>query len=220
MTSIATSFLSLLLALSLGCTKATSTNEQGVAPQPKPAPQTVGDVTVEIAGVTLGDDCGSGWTPPPPASPAMRAPANRPPSDAPATPSAAQGPNDRYRCQQTSVQLAVHATDIPGATPVAIKKVELLDADGKVLGELAASSPMRFSAKGLYEAWDQNIAPNEHAAVSYMLASPAWHAMEGGQYGQANKMFQLRVTVAIGTKDRVIEKKAIQPTIMPPAVPT
>ena len=216
MTSIAASLLSLLLALSLGCTKASSTNEQGVAPQPKP--QTAGDVAVEIAGVTLGDDCGSSWTPPPPtpASPAARAPSNKP-SDESAMPSAV---GSRYRCQQTSVQLSVHATDIPGATPVKIKKVELLDADGKVLGELAASSPMRWSDKGTYDAWDQNIAPNEHAAISYMLASPAWHAMEGGQYGQANKMFQLRVTVAIGPKDRVIEKKAIQPTIMPPAVPT
>lgn len=216
MTTTSASLLSLLVALSLGCTKATSTNEQGVAPQP--TPQTAGDVSVEIAGVTLGDDCGSGWTPPPPvvAAPATRAA----PSKAPTTPSAVATSGDRYRCQQTSVQLALHATNTSGATPVKIKKVELLDADGKVLGELAASSPMRWSDKGTYAAWDQNIAPNEHAAISYMLASPAWNAMEGGQYAQASKMFQLRVTVAIGPKDRVIEKKAIQPTIMPPAVPT
>jgi hypothetical protein len=206
--------LSLLVALSLGCTKATSTNDQGVAPQPKP--QTVGDVTVEIAGVTLGDDCGAGSMPPPPmpAAPATRA------APKPGDPPSVVADNNRYRCQQTSVQLAIHATNTAGATPVKIKKVELLDADGKVLGELAASSPMRWSDKGTYEAWDQNIAPNEQAAISYMLASPAWNSMEGGQYGQANKMFQLRVTVAIGAKDRVIEKKAIQPTIMPPAVPT
>ena len=118
------------------------------------------------------------------------------------------------------MQLAVHATTTAGPTPVTVKKVELLDADGKVLGDLAASSPMRFSAKGVYEAWDQTIAPNEHAAVSYVLASPAWSSMEGGRYGQANKTFQLRVTVAIGAKDRVIEKTAIQPTMMPPPVPT
>jgi hypothetical protein len=212
-TSIAAPLLSLLVALSLGCTKAPSTSEQGVAPQP----QTVGDVSVEIAGVTLGDDCGTGWMPPPPATPAKRAAPSQPSEqDAPS----AVNSGARYRCQQTSVQLAVHATATSGATPVKIKKVELLDADGKVLGELAASSPMRWSDKGTYEAWDQNIAPNEHAAISYVLASPAWNAMEGGQYAQANKMFQLRVTVAIGPKDRVIEKKAIQPTIMPPAVPT
>ncbi len=214
MTSIGASLLSVLVSLSLGCTKASSTNEQGVAPQPQPTPQTVGDVSVEIAAVTLGDDCGSGSMPAPPASPARRAP-----STEPATPSVV-AESTRYRCQQTSVQLAVHATNTSGATPVKIKKVELLDASGKVLGELAASSPMRWSDKGTYDAWDQNIAPNEQAAVSYVLASPAWNAMEGGQYAQANKMFQLRVTVAIGAKDRVIEKKAIQPTIMPPAVPT
>jgi len=199
------------LLLAFGCTKAAPTNEQGVAPRPKPA----GDVGVEISGVTLGDDCGSSFTPP---APAKRA-ANAPAADQPTTPSAVAEPS-RYRCQQTSVQLAVHATAIPGATPVKIKKVELLDADGKLISELAATSPMRWSDKGAYTAWDQTIAPNDDAAISYMLASPAWHAMEGGQYAQANKMFQLRVTVAIGTADKVIEKKAIQPTIMPPAVPT
>ena len=118
------------------------------------------------------------------------------------------------------MQLLIRATNTSGTTAVRIKKVELLDADGKALGELAASSPMRWSYRGAYDPWDQNIAPNEQLAISYILASPAWNAMEGGQYGQANKMFQLRVTVAIGAKDRVIEKKAIQPTIMPPAVPT
>ncbi len=219
MTSLAGSFLAILLALTPGCTKATSTNDQGVAPQPKPQPQTVGDVTVEIAGVTLGDDCGPSATPPPP--PAAVTPAKRAPGSPPATqaPGAVQE-SARYRCQQTSVQLAVHAGDLPAATPVTIKKVELLDAEGKVLEPLAASSPMRWSEKGAYEAWDQKIAPNEHAAVSYVLATPHWDALPGGMYGQANKQFQLRVTVAIGAKDQVIEKKAIQPTMMPPPVPT
>ncbi len=216
MNSLAVSLLSLLVATSLGCTKASSTNEQGIAPQPTPTPQTVGDVTVEIAGVTLGDDCGGAAVLPPPA-PAAVSPARRPPGEAP---SAVADNNARYRCNQTSVQLAVRATNTTGATPMKIKKVELLDADGKVLGELASSAPMRWSAKGAYEAWDQNIAPNDAAQVSYVLASPAWNTMEGGTYGQANKMFQLRVTVALGAKDRVIEKTAIRPTIMPPAVPT
>lgn len=218
MTSLARSFLSISLALSLGCTKATSTSDQGVAPQPKPQPQTVGDVMVEIAGVTLGDDCGGGVVPPPPpVTPAKRAPGN-PPADI-AAPGAVTE-NARYRCQQTSLQLAVRAGDLPAATPVAIKKVELLDAEGKVLEALAASSPVWWSEKGAYEPWDQKIAPNQLAAVSYVLTTPHWDTMPGGMYGQANKQFQVRVTVAIGAKDQVIEKKAIQPTMMPPAVPT
>lgn len=225
MTSFATTAVCVALALGLGCTKQTSTTDQGVAPPKAP------DVTVELSGVTLGDDCGSGWTPPPPT--------NRPPAPAtpaPATPAAVApsrtapagdcapgddcGGGGRYQCRQTSVQLSLQARGTTSPTPIKLKKVELLDAQGGFLAELSSSSPTRWSDAGSYQPWDQVLAPNEQAAVSYVLSSPAWHAMEGGQYGQSNKVFQLRVTVLVGDKDRVIEKKAIQPTIMPPAVPT
>ena len=192
-------------------------------------PPPKGDVTVELSGVTLGDDCGASWTPPPPvnrpASPAKAAaasesmqdpaaaPARRPPGTAPAQ----YAPS---YCQQTSIQLALHATGTSAPTPIKIKKVELLDANGKFVVELTASGPTRWSDAGSYQTWDQTVAPNEEAAVSYVLSSPAWHSMEGGQYAQTGKTFQVRVTVLVGAKDRVVEKKAIQPAMMPPPVPT
>ena len=242
MRSIASStFLGLLLSLSLGCTKATSVGDEGAGakPQPQPQPRTQGDVSVELSGVTLGDDCGGSWTPPPPAGPKTataessrdaEAPSVAPRRRAPGSPAAiapaeCAGPDcggNHYRgCQQTSIQLALHATGTTGATPIKIKKVELLDAKGNVLGELTAKTPTRWSDAGSsYQAWDQTVAPGEHAAVSYVLSSPSWHAMEGGEYGQAGKTFQVRVTVLVGAKDRVVEKKAIQPAIMPPPMPT
>lgn len=228
--------LFLLLAACIGCTKTTSAGEEGVAPPPRPEPN--GDISVELSGVTLGDDCGASWTPPPPTNrPAPKtagapsapseavtgmAPSRRAPDSPSAVAADCEGPNcGGYRaCQQTSIQLALHAAGITTATPIRIKKVELLDAKGASLGELTATSPTRWSDAGSYQAWDQTVAPGEQAAVSYVLSSPTWHAMEGGQYAQTGKTFQVRVTVLVGAKDRVIEKKAIQPTIMPPPVPT
>jgi len=229
-TSFATTTLSLILSLGLGCTKATSAGEEGVAP-PRPQPQPQGDVKVELSAVTLGHDCGGSWTPPPPATRAAApaeeaAPAT--PMKRPAAPAVAcaqghdcgGGSHHRGDCQQTSLQLALHAAGNGSPTPIRIKKVELLDAKGGFISELTASSPTRWSDAGSYQTWDQLVAPGEHAAVSYQLSSPSWHAMEGGQYAQTGKTFQVRVTLLVGAKDRVVEKQAIQPTIMPPAVPT
>lgn len=225
--------LCLLLALTSGCTKAGSASDEGAGVAP-PQPQPQGDVVVELSGVTLGDDCGG--TPPanPPkatrtaaAAPSGGASQMAPSRRAPGSPSAVApadcaepGCGGRRACQQTSIQLALRATGATAATPIRIKKVELLDAKGATLGELTATSPTRWSGAGSYQAWDQSIAPNEQAAVSYVLSSPAWHAMEGGQWAQTGKMFQVRVTVLVGANDRVVEKKAIQPTIMPPPMPT
>lgn len=218
MPNAAKATLSLLLAVSFGCTKAGSSSDEGVGAKPPPRPQS--DVSVELSGVTLGDDCGGSWTPPPPAKrPAKQA--------APATPSVAAADCEppgceggRGVCQQTSIQLALHATGTGSPIPIRIKRVELLDAKGGPLGELTAKAPTRWSDAGSYQAWDQTVAPGEQAAVSYVLSTPDWYSMEGGLYAQTGKTFQVRVTVLVGTKDRVVEKTAIQPTIMPPPVPT
>lgn len=220
--------LCLLLAITSGCTKAGSGSDEGVGVAPPPRPQ--GDVVVELSGVTLGEDCGG--TPPknPPtpsesaaAAPSKTAPAvwRAPSGTGSAVPTACVPPScGHHACQQTSIQLALRATGTTTATPIRIKKVELLDAKGVSLGELTATSPTRWSDADSYQAWDQSLAPNEQAAVSYVLSSPAWNAMEGGQRAQTGKMFQVRVTVLVGAKDRVIEKRLIQPTIMPPPMPT
>ena len=230
------STLCLLLALTSGCTKAGSSTDEGMGVAPPPKLQ--GDVIVELSGVTLGDDCG-GTAPANPPKPTRTAASDANPTEAasqmapgrraPGAP-AALAPDDcaepdcggggRYACHQTSIQLALRATGTTAATPIRIKKVELLDAKGVSLGELTATSPTRWSDAGSYRAWDQSLAANEQAAVSYVVSRPAWHAMEGGEYAQAGKMFQVRVTVLVGAKDRVIEKAAIQPTIMPPPMPT
>jgi hypothetical protein len=195
---IATTTLSLLL--SIGCTKATSGGEDGVGVAPPPRPQ--GNVTGK-----------------PTEAPAAAA------SVAPGYAPCAQGQNCggggyRRSCDQTSIQLALKATGTSAPTPIAIKKVELLDANGASLGELTAKTPTRWSDAGSYQPWDQTLAPSDEAAVSYLLSTPNWGSMEGGLYGQTGKMYQVRVTVLVGAKDRVLEKKAIQAAIMPPPAAT
>jgi len=176
---------------------------------------------VELSAVTLGDDCGTPPPPPPPPKPAKSAkPARAAPPGAVA-PSAVTHGGGRFNCHQTSIQLSLEGRGTGAHVPVRVKKVELLDAKGTLISELTASKPGKWSAKSAtYKPWDQNVAMGEQSAVSYVLTAPKWYEMKGGQYAQTGKTFQVRVTLEIGTKDKVVEKKAIQPTIMPPAVPT
>lgn len=225
--------LSLVLALAVaGCTKAGSSVDDGTGarpgpPQPQPQPKTAqSDVMVELSAVTLGDDCGGNVPPPPkPAkAPSRAAPpgAMVAPSEAPADCGGPDCGGGRYNhCHQTSIQLAMEGRGTGAPVPVRVKKVELLDAKGKLISELTASQPGKWSdASATYEAWDQNVAMGELPSVSYVLSAPKWWEMEGGQYAQTGKTFQVRVTLSIGAKDKVVEKTAIQPTIMPPPVPT
>ncbi|HEU0035039.1 MAG TPA: hypothetical protein VFQ53_30645 [Kofleriaceae bacterium] len=163
------------------------------------------EITVELAAVTLGDDC----APPKPATPAAVAP------------SRCAGPNCGRRCDQTSMQLAIRAQPGVKHTTLAIKKVELLDDKGKLLQELAAREGTVWNdAKGAYVAWDQTIDASANLKTMYALAAPNWDKLTNGRWHAHEKTFQLRVTVVIGSGTRTVEKQAITPTRLPPAVPT
>jgi len=105
------------------------------------------DVMVNLASVTLGDDCGG--TLPAPAAPAKadteaqekrRAPAKgAPDADAISDDGEYRGP--RGGCAQTSMQLSVTTHPQLKPTAVKIKKVELQDEKGKTLEVLTASKP-------------------------------------------------------------------------------
>jgi hypothetical protein len=198
-------------------------------------PETPREATVELASVTLADDCGDAARPPPPptraaASPPVpaQAPSSvEPPADEAVAPSAmaarCAGPNcghDRRACDQTSMQLAL-AAPAGAATAFAVKKVELLDERGALLGELTPRKATAWSdAAGAYQPWDQNLAAGAKLNVSYALSSPDWNKLDGGRWNAHTKKFQLRVTLTVGTADRTVEKKAISPAEIEPAVPT
>ena len=106
-----------------GCTESVADNFA------KPPPPTSA-LSVELAAVTLGDDC----APPPPATP--KPAITQPPAAAPMK--VAPGGSYRGACDQTTMQLVIKTPSSFKAGTVKIKKVELLDADGKLLQTLAA----------------------------------------------------------------------------------
>jgi hypothetical protein len=183
------------------------------------------DVSVSLAAVTLGDDCGDSPNLPAPAAksaPARRAPsASAPmPSQAPCDPNGgACGYAYRGHCDQTSMQISLRAGEGAGSTIVRVKKVELLDKRGKVLAELESRAPAKWIG-GSYVAWNQQIAGGEKLAATYSLSAPNWDALTDGRWNAHSKTFQLRVTLAIGERERTVEKQSITPAMIEPPVPT
>ena len=173
------------------------------------------DVSVELAAVTLADDCGR--PPPAPARPARTAPS----SPSVVAPADCGGPNCGYsRCDQTSMQLSFKAPAGVKPTTIKIKRVELLDTKGKVLEVLAVRAPARWTAEGSYVAWNETITAGQTVASTYELDSPDWDKLTNGRWSAHSKTFQLRVTVTIGSADRTVEKQSITPARLAPAVPT
>lgn len=175
-------------------------------------PVTATDVGVELAAVTLADDCGDQEPPAAaaPATPALVAPADS--CDGPGCGSL------RNECEQTSMQLAFKASAGAKSTQVRVKRVELLDADGGVLGELKARGAKRWT-NNQYAAWNQMLAPSEEVSATYALASPDYDKF-GGRWSAHEKTFQLRVTIEVGDRERVVEKQSITPAMLEPPVPT
>ncbi len=120
-------------------------------------------------------------------------------------------------CEQTSMQLSV--TSPAGAAPVqlTVKKVELYDENGKLLGELASRSPTVWDASA-YKPWDQKVATGAQLSVSYLLAPPDWGAI-GGRH---SKMYTLKAIVAVGGADQTLsrEVQVMGITTLPPNVRT
>ncbi len=203
---------SAILLVMVGCGSAASTSSSK------------GDVSVELSSVTLADDCGtSGNPPPPPTQVAGKEAAAERVADGPANMvaqgSCAKGANCNFArsrgCDQTSMQLAIKSGDALG---VRVKKVELLDAGGKSLQQLAARSPTKWGASK-YEPWDEKLAAGQLAQTSYSLAAPDWNKL-GGRMDAQTKKYQLRVVVEVGDSEHTLEKQSISPALMQPDVVT
>jgi hypothetical protein len=187
--------------------------------------KTADDYSVSLSSVNLGYDC---WMPPtPPAKPADSAPPAAAPRKVPASPPASTEPADiapgrtsgPRHCDQTSMQILIKANAGLKTAPVKVKKVELLDAKGKLIEELTARDAQKWETDK-YVAWDQSIEGGKSLQVLYPLTAPAWHKMPGGRMSAHEKSFQLRVTLTLGAGERTIEKQSIVPARLPPPVPT
>jgi len=142
-------------------------------PPPPPPPE----VTVGIASTRIGADCG--------------------------THGAQEGVPDRIPCEQTAVHLAVRSPAGTSATTIKMKRVELLDREGKLVEVLTAHSPSKWGTE-TFVAWDETTVPGQNMAVGYKLSTPDWTKIPN-----ANKRsFKMRVTVMIGSSERTLEATA------------
>jgi hypothetical protein len=169
--------------------------------------------TVTLTSVAFADDCGG--TPPHEApAPARREPPASPAAAAPADVAQERVANEeiRRRCEQTSMQLLI---DGETGSELHIKSVEVLDANGKLLGKLSASKPTRWNdAKATYEPWDGKVAATP-MSISYVLSQPSFI----DQWEERDRTYTVKVIAAIGGVDRPL-KATVMVVGRPPPVPT
>lgn len=91
---------------------------------------------------------------------------------------------------------------------MSLRSVELLDADGKLLGELTARAPTKWQDTGNYVAWDQTVAGNQTVKASWPLSEPAWEKYGLTKATAAGRTFQVRVTVTTDGNDQVVAGQA------------
>lgn len=210
------------------CTVPTSEAEPKAtspAPAPKVAPA---KVTVAMTAATLAEDCGGTAPSAPPAPPPTKF--SQPPPSAGARadmsgeedmprPGGAARARGARRCEQTSMQLSVIASPGIAPTSIRVKKVELVDDTGKLIGVLNVGSPTVWSdADGIYKAWNQTVAPDAKLAVSYALSKPDWTGVKD----RASHSYVVRAVIVVGGADQTVQREAHvwAPTIMPPNVRT
>lgn len=178
--------LLLLSTLTLSC--------GGSPSAPRTPNPTAGQVDLSIASITLADDCGTRPTAAPVSS-AQKRSGDVSMSDSPHFASVAS--QERRACEQSSVQLRVaNGTEAP--SKITIKKIELLDEGGAVIGELTPRDASQWSSD-TYQPWDEQVAANQTLQVSYALSRPA--VSPGGTY-------TVRLVVAAGDGgERTIEQR-------------
>lgn len=181
------------------------------APRTPPAqPATPPRVTVEMTAATLADDCGGAVPTSPPVRRKSRAEAGR--NDA------VHGARIRRQCEQTSMQLSVVAPAGVEPTRLRVKSVELFDENGERVGTLTPRSPTVWSATGVYQTWDETIAPSQTLSVSYALSQPDWAAVTE----RWNKTFVVRAVLTVGGTEQTVQHDVLvsAETSLPPNVRT
>jgi len=176
----------------------------GSKPTNKPVPNTV---DVAIASVTLADDCGTAPTTIPPAQSMKHKPS---PEFADMAAGASMAEAKRM-CEQSSVQLRV-ANGTQAASDITIKKVEVLDESGNVVGELTPRDPSKWTGDA-YQPWDGKVDAAQTLQVSYALSQPSV---------SAGSTYTVRVIVGSVEGDKTLETKMTleAPASLPPGAVT
>ncbi len=227
------SFLSIAVVAIAACSSAPAKKEAPVEP-PTESVEVKPTVKIVVAAATIGDDC-QNQDPPIAAVPTVKsaspvASQPKPPAavkrapvlgDAPLSagdmPDRAmrQGSRALVVCQQTAIQLQV--TTVGAPTTVALRNVELLDDQGKVLGKLTPRLPLKWDdSVSEYKPWDLSVAADTSAKVRWTLSTPVWTELGMTRSEAANRIFRIRVTVGATGGDQVADGEARVVVISPP----
>jgi hypothetical protein len=230
------SFLSVAVVAVAACSSAPGKKEPPQQPMTPPKDSLVVTPTVKIAvaSATIGYDCQNqdpqiaaaapaksaspGASQPKPPAAGKRAPIL---GDAPL--SAGDMPDDVMRqgsrapmvCEQTAIQLQI--TTVGAPTTAALRNVELLDDQGKVLGKLTPRLPLKWDDSiSEYKPWDLSVAADTSANVRWTLSTPVWTELGMTRSEAANRVFRIRVTVGATGGDQVADGEARVVVISPP----
>lgn len=172
-------------------------------------PPDAAEVRVEIASVTLGQECDPHAAAK--AEATIEADADVSAESVPAGRSAAKR---KRACEQSTLQLSIWGPQVGKPVELRVGAVELLDEQGRALGQLRAREPTRFDGS-VYRAWDQQVAPRSTQTVSYKLgAAPVPIARDTG--------YRVQVRLTVGGRDRTVTKalRLESPAYLPPDVKT
>jgi len=116
------------------------------------------------------------------------------------------------------MQLAFTGAPSGAAQSIRVKRVELVDGTGRLIGELTSMHPTVWDQNGTYGAWDQSVPANQALSVSYGLTSPDWIKM-GKRY---DRTYTLKVVLSLGPTDRALQRdvQLIAPARLPAMVDT
>lgn len=139
-------------------------------------------VTVSIASVTLGDDCGASVS----AGACADGPCGSP-------------------CQSSGLQLSLSSGPGNGAATLSVQSVELYDSrTGERVATLSPGAAQIWSDSGSYVSWDGRIAPSGSLSVSYPLAGLDWSSIAGDGSSAYETRFRLQVVVRVDGEERTL----------------
>jgi len=184
-------------------------------PSTSPAKTVAAKVTISMTSATLADDCGA---PPPPK--AKSATWVKDQADVKADMADTRFKSKARRsCEQSSMQLSVKSAASGAPATLTVKKVELFDDQGTMIGELTPRDPGVWAVDGTsYNAWDQTVAPGTELSVSYALSQPPW----GTVSSRWNRTYVLKAVITVGGNDQAVQHDVHieAPTSLPPGVKT
>jgi hypothetical protein len=168
-------------------------------------------VTIAVASVTLGDECSNDA--PAPAVKTQSIPANTTASSRSAedqVPNAAAGPANGLSRMQVCVQSAIVlkiTSKSKSKQVIEIAKVELVDAQGNVLGSMTARNPTQWKAgkrNASYQPWDLSVARGKSVQARWWLSAPPVSAPS-----RANAVggYRVNVTVVVDGQETSVSGK-------------